>query len=90
MGGKWGEKKTAHFFKNEKNGQAQKKKKRALDGGHKKTPFRKKRARFKKTKTWAPKKKQKDQAMGAKKDAHQKKMGISEKKKGAENWHIKK
>ena len=86
-------KKTAHFFKNEKNGQAQKKKK-ALDGGHKKTPFRKKRASFKKTKTWAHgliQKKTKRKGDGGKQRCPSEKKGLLiGKKKGAENGHIKK
>ena len=44
-GGKMGKKKLPIFLKNEKNALG-KKKKRALDGGHKKTPFRKKKASF--------------------------------------------
>ena len=60
-------------------------KKRALDGGHKKTPFRKKRQVFF-LKGVRVNSKRKNRA-----GAHQKKMGFAKKKKKkAENGHIKK
>ena len=40
VGRKWGDRKSAHFFKNQKNGESQKKKRWAQNGGDKKTrPF---------------------------------------------------
>ena len=39
MGRKWGDRKSAHFFKNRKNGESQKKKKGAKWGDNKTRPF---------------------------------------------------
>ena len=40
VGRKWGDRKSAHFFKNKKNGESQKKKRWAKNGGDEKTdPF---------------------------------------------------
>jgi hypothetical protein len=85
MGEKWGEKKLPIFLKTKKMGRL-KKKKRAIDEGHKKNALQKKMASFEKTKTRAHgliKKKTKRPGDGGKKRCPSDKNGLLiEKKKG--------